>query len=270
MPKTMTIAADLEKPLLAAVARAAQEIMAVARATIEVREKGDRSPVTLADERAEAVILASLAELAPEIPVVAEESVAKDGPPTGVGARFWLVDPLDGTKEFLRGGSDFTVNIALVEEGEPVFGIVQCPADGRVFIGAKGAGAFIAMLDETGCMHDRRAIRTRPCATPPTIVASRSHGNAGTDAWLANYPAATCISVGSSLKFCLVASAEADLYPRLGPTMEWDTAAGHAVLLAAGGRVTDPAGAPFRYGKPDFRNSFFVARGDPDFAPAAL
>lgn len=267
----MNVDKAMERTLLAAVARAADEIMAVARATVEVREKGDRSPVTQADERAEAVLLACLAEQAPGIPAVAEERVARDGLPEGVGQRFWLVDPLDGTREFLRGGTDFTVNIALVEDGEPVFGIVQCPADGRVFIGARDAGARMATLDGTGRLRDERAIRTRrPCATPPTIVASRSHGNAATDAWLANYPDATCISIGSSLKFCLLASGEADLYPRLGPTMEWDTAAGHAVLAAAGGHVTDATGAPFRYGKPDFRNGIFLAKGDPDCKTAAL
>ncbi len=257
--------------LAPAIARANAEIMAVRAAGARAREKADRSPVTLADERAEAVLLAALARHWPQIPVVAEENAAARGLPAQAAGRFFLVDPLDGTKEFLKGGRDFTVNVALIEEGVPVFGIVACPADGRLYAGAAGHGAIRAGIDGNGALAGRRPIRTRrPAGAPPTIVASRSHRNAETDAWLAHYPDAELVSVGSSLKFCLVAEGAADLYPRLGPTMEWDTAAGDAVLRAAGGRVLDARARPFAYGKPGFRNGWFVAFGDPDFRPAPL
>ncbi len=262
--------AYLLPPLITAVADAGREIMDVAEHRIAVREKADRSPVTEADERAEWVILKALRVLTPGIPVIAEERVAKSGLPDVNDGPFWLVDPLDGTKEFLRGGDDFTVNIALVEKRQPSLGIVYCPKDGRLFVGRAGEGAWQATLDREGQLGERQDMRTRRAATPLRIVASRSHRNAETDAYLAHYPDAELVSIGSSLKFCLVAAGEADLYPRLGPTMEWDTAAGHAVLLAAGGRMVDAAGAPFSYFKPDFRNGHFLAWGDPGFTPVPL
>jgi len=260
----------LIEPLLAAAAVAGGEIMEVAARRIDVRRKADASPVTEADERAERVLLAALSELTPETTVIAEEAVADGGLPEQVGEAFWLVDPLDGTKEFLKGGGDFTVNLALVDQDSPVLGIVFCPADGRLFVGETGVGAWRARLSAEGAVRERQAIHTRTAKPPLTIVASRSHSNPETDAYLAHYPDAECVSVGSSLKFCLVAEGAADLYPRLGPTMEWDTAAGHGVLLAAGGCVTEESGAPFRYRKADFRNGHFLAWGDPGFKPAPL
>jgi 3'(2'), 5'-bisphosphate nucleotidase len=219
--------------------------------------KADGSPLTEADLAAHDAILAGLAQACPEFPVVSEEDAARaEAPP---GGAFILVDPLDGTREFLSGNGEFTVNIALIEDGAPVAGVVLAPALGRLWWGAAGAGAGFLAADGAS-----RPVAARP--PPPgglVAVASRSHRDAETEAFLAGLPIAGLRSVGSSLKFCLVAAGEADLYPRFGPTMEWDTAAGQAVLEAAGGRVTTPAGAPFRYGKPGaaWRNGPFVARG---------
>ena len=230
--------------------------MEVYATDFDVVAKGDASPVTVADERAEALIVAALHELAPAIPIVAEEAVAAGQVPA-VGDRFWLVDPLDGTKEFIKRNGEFTVNIALIEDGRPVLGVVCAPALDRLYAGATGVGAYV--LDSGG----RRPLRCR--AVPPeglTVVASASHGDPGLlDDYLRGRPVAARRAIGSSLKLCLVAAGEADLYPRFGRTMEWDIAAGHAVLAAAGGAVTDLAGAPLGYGKPGFDNPAFVARG---------
>jgi 3'(2'), 5'-bisphosphate nucleotidase len=235
---------------------AGQAVMGVYGTDHAVRSKTDKSPVTEADVRAEAIILAALRALTPDVPIVAEEAVAAGEVPS-VGARFWLVDPLDGTKEFIGRNGEFTVNIALVREEEPVLGVVFAPALNRLFAGAQDYGAFVE--DEGG----HRPIRCR--AVPPeglTVVASRSHGDAAAlNAFLSGRKVASLVSAGSSLKLCLVAAGEADLYPRLGRTMEWDIAAGHAVLLAAGGSVTDIAGKPLKYGKPGFENPHFVACG---------
>ena len=241
------------------VARAAGAVVMEVYATdFAVRGKDDASPVTLADERAEALIVPALAALLPGVPVVAEEAVAAGRIPQ-IGERFWLVDPLDGTKEFVSRNGEFTVNIALIEGGVPVLGVVFAPALGRLFAGAAGLGARVE--DAAG----RRAIACR--ATPPnglTVVASRSHGDAAAlDAFLAGRKVASLASAGSSLKLCLVAAGEADLYPRLGRTMEWDIAAGHAVVLAAGGRVCRLDGTALAYGKPGFENPHFYAAGAP-------
>lgn len=243
------------------IARAAGEVvMQVYASDFAVSAKDDASPVTTADERAEALILPALAALLPGVPAVAEESVAAGHIPE-VGTRFWLVDPLDGTREFIKRNGEFTVNIALVENGEAVLGVVLAPAlgtaPGTLYAGAPGLGAFIE--DEAG----RRPIH---CRRPPseglTVVASRSHGNAAAlDAFLAGRKLAAVKSAGSSLKLCLLASGAADLYPRLGRTMAWDIAAGHAVLAAAGGHIDTVDGAALRYGKPGFENPHFVARG---------
>ena len=234
-------------------------IMDIFATDFSVYTKDDTSPVTEADEKGEKIILAGLAKLAPGIPVVAEECASAGNIPEIHDGRFWLVDPLDGTKEFIRKGTDFTVNIALIERNEPVLGVVFAPALDKVYAGSREGGAF---LEEKG---ERRTLQVKnPGEGTLRIVASKSHRNAETDAYLAHYPGADLVSVGSSLKFCLVAEGAADLYPRLGPTMEWDTAAGHAVLGAAGGDVFDTSLDPFRYQKADFRNGFFIARGGPD------
>ena len=224
-----------------------------------VRGKADASPVTEADERAEALIVAALRLLTPGVPIVAEEAAARGATPDP-GARFWLVDPLDGTREFVSRNGEFTVNIALIEAGEPVMGVVHEPVAGRTYAGGVRQGAWLQ--DATG----RRAMACRsvpPAAEPGwTLACSRSHGDeAALSAWLAGRPVAQRLAVGSSLKFGLIANGQADVYPRFGRTMEWDTAAGHAVLRAAGGTVTDLQGQPLRYGKPGFENPHFVAWG---------
>ncbi len=218
--------------------------------------KGDGSPVTLADEAAEAVILPALTALMPQICIISEENAASHS--VAAPDQFFLVDPLDGTKEFLRrdGLGSFTVNIALIENGAPVLGVVFAPALDRMFSGIVGDGATETVAGET------RQISIRAVPESGAIaVASRSHRDAETNQWLAENGIVDTISTGSSLKFCLVACGDADVYPRFGPTMEWDTAAGDAVLRAAGGKVTDPSGALFQYAKKDYRNSAFVAHG---------
>ena len=219
----------------------------------DARTKDDGSPVTRADEAANAVILAGLRHLAPAIPVVSEEAAL----PTTLADRFWLVDPLDGTREFLAGSSEWTVNIALVEGGRPVLGVVVAPALGLAW---EGAGAGTAAIVERG---EARPIRARlPDADGLVVVGSRSHNDAAaTERFLAGRSVKAFRPAGSSLKLCLVAAGEADLYPRLGTTMEWDIAAGHAVLEAAGGTLRTVDGDAFAYGKAGFRNGHFVACG---------
>ncbi len=230
--------------------------------------KADRSPVTDADREAEAILLAALARLDPATPVVAEEEASAGRIPE-VGARFWLVDPLDGTREFVRRGTDFTVNLGLVEDGVPTLGVVYASARGELYVGDASTGEAWFERRPVGASRgaDRRPLRVREPGAMLDVVASRSHGDPRTDAYLASFAVGRRVSVGSSLKFALVAAGEADLYPRTGPTMEWDTAAGHAVLLAAGGRVLGEDGAPLRYGKPHFRNGGFVACGPLDAPP---
>jgi 3'(2'), 5'-bisphosphate nucleotidase len=248
--------ADLLPEIVALAERAGLVILEHYHEDVAVRAKADASPVTVADEAAEAVILARLAVLTPEIPVVAEETVAAGHVPDVDEGLFWLVDPLDGTKEFISRNGEVTVNIALIQGSDPVLGVVLAPARGKIWWGAVGHGAM--MRDEAG----ERPItaRARP-AEGAVAVASRSHSDAQTEAFLDAEGVAERISAGSSLKFCLVAEGRADLYPRFGRTMEWDVAAGHAVLSAAGGRVTTRDGAPFRYRKPGFENPAFIARG---------
>ncbi|MEM7172982.1 MAG: 3'(2'),5'-bisphosphate nucleotidase CysQ [Pseudomonadota bacterium] len=229
---------------------------------VEVQIKDDSSPVTAADQAAEKVILAALAELSPEIPVVAEEAAAAGHIPDVSAGRFWLVDPLDGTKEFISRNGEFTVNIALVEDGQPIAGVVYAPAKGRTWVGACLPGqAATARFSEKDAQPAPIQTREIP-ESGAVVVASRRHGSGEElDTFLADYKVDEMISAGSSLKFCLVAKADADLYPRFGRTMEWDTAAGHAVLRAAGGAVMAQDGTPLRYGKPGFENPHFYALG---------
>jgi 3'(2'), 5'-bisphosphate nucleotidase len=243
--------------------RAGAAIMAVYATDFAVRDKADASPVTVADEAAEKILLADLGQIAPGVPVVAEEAVAAGHVPV-IAERFFLVDPLDGTREFVSQRDEFTVNIALIEAGEPVLGVVYAPARRELYWGDVRAGrAGVIDADPDGTMPSLGtsiAARVAP-ARGLTAVASRSHRTPETDAFLTNYSIGEFRSIGSSLKFCLVAAGQADIYPRIGTTMEWDTAAGHAVLVAAGGRVTGLDGEPFRYGKPGFKNGNFVAWG---------
>ena len=230
--------------------------------------KADDSPVTEADREAEAIILAALARLDPDTPVVAEEEAAAGRTPR-VGARFYLVDPLDGTREFVARGTDFTVNIGLVEDGVPTLGVIYAPARADLYVGdAARATAWRARVEVSAPPpRTRTPMACRTPGGPLRVVASRSHGDPRTDRYLKGLEVGERVNVGSSLKLGLVAAGEADLYPRTGPTMEWDTAAGHAVLLAAGGRMADADGRPFRYGKPEFRNGAFVASGPFDPPP---
>lgn len=237
-------------------------IMQVYAGKIDVRHKEDRSPVTVADELAEEVILDGLRAQYADIPVVAEESWAAGEVRKFTSDLFILVDPLDGTKEFIRKGKSFTVNIALLRGDTPVLGVVYAPATDTLYSGHVGIGAWRG----TGTEADKpgQAIATRAFEPEKlAIVASRSHLNPETEEFLARFPDAALLNIGSSLKFCLVAEGKADLYPRFGPTMEWDTAAGQAVLMAAGGAVVNPDLSPYRYRKPGFRNGFFFAWGDP-------
>ena len=236
-------------------------IMTIYNSDFEVRSKDDASPVTEADEAAEAVILAGLRELTPDIPIVAEESVAAGNVPDVSGGKFWLVDPLDGTKEFISRNGEFTVNIALIEDGIPTLGAVYAPAIGRQFSGHT-TKAWARVIEESGEWSTPNPIRVRPAPEDGlTVVASRSHRSPETDDYIAQFKVKELVSAGSSPKLCLIAAAEADLYPRLGRTMEWDIAAGHAVLRAAGGTVTDLDGATLGYGKREFENPHFVAKG---------
>lgn len=254
---------DLQAVLRLIAERAGQVILThyAEGADIEVRAKDDASPVTAADEAAEAFILQALETLTPKIPVVAEEAMAAGIQPDISGGLFWLVDPLDGTKEFLARNGEFTVNIALIQDGEPVAGVVHAPALAMTWAGAGAGSATFSQADQPPLGIEVR----RPPEDGLVVVASRRHGaSQDLDRFLADYDVAEQTEAGSSLKFCLVASGKADLYPRFGRTMEWDTAAGHAVLLAAGGSVTRADdGTPLRYGKPGFENPHFIARGLP-------
>ena len=247
-----------ELKLLEDVAAAAREageaILEVVRRGFAVESKADASPVTEADRAAEMIILGALARAAPGVPVIAEEEVAAGRIPAH-GDIYFLVDPLDGTKEFVRGGDDYTVNIGLIVGGQPRLGAVFAPARGALHGGLVGHGAWV----EAG--GARRAIAVRERAPETVAVASKSHFNQATADYLEGVGAGEHVSVGSSLKFCVVAEGKADIYPRLSPTSEWDTAAGHAVLLAAGGRVDGPDGMPLHYGKRAFINRGFVATG---------
>ncbi|HUO97473.1 MAG TPA: 3'(2'),5'-bisphosphate nucleotidase CysQ [Rhizomicrobium sp.] len=254
-------------PMLRALARIAYDAGAIVLAhyteEITATRKEDASPVTAADVEAERFILKRLAQLAPDVPIVAEEQVAAGRVPK-VGKRFFLVDPLDGTKEFLSRNGEFTVNIAEIVEGKPVRGVVYAPAKDRLFFGETLTGAFDSFAPPGGAPEfgEARPVSARMPAKDGLVVAvSRSHKDSKTDEYLAALPVKKFVTAGSSLKFCLIAAGEADLYPRTGKTMEWDTAAGHAVLAAAGGSVTTLDGKPFVYGKPEFANPFFVAKG---------
>jgi len=266
---------ELTDHLVAAALAAGRIILDVRdSADMTVDHKGDDSPVTIADRRAEAYILTQLATRAPGLPVVAEEAVEAGRVPDTNGA-FFLVDPLDGTKEFIRGGEDFTVNIALVRDRAPVLGVVYAPAKQRLYVGA-GDHARAADVDcRAGSEPVFETIAVRAPGERLAAVASRSHRTEETNDFLDRLRVAEAdiVSAGSSLKFCLVAEGRADVYPRLGRTMEWDTAAGHAVLASAGGFVATVDGAPLLYNKrnqddADFANPHFIAWGAPSpFGP---
>jgi len=238
---------------------AAREIMRIYAGDLGARDKADKSPVTDADHAAEAIIVAGLRKLTPDTPVVAEEEMAAGRIPVIEEGPFWLVDPLDGTKEFIKRNGEFTVNIALIEDGRPTLGIVLAPASDTLWRGAMGLGAD---KSEKGGAFTRIATRPQPI-DGLTCCASRSHAiYSDLDIWFGRegLSVAERVQVGSSLKFCLIAEGKADIYPRFGPTNEWDTAAGQGVLEAAGGEVVTTDGKPLLYGKPRFSNPHFIAR----------
>ena len=247
----------LKDQLVAISREAGAAILNVYSRDFQAAHKADRSPVTEADTAAEALILEALAHLAPGIPVVAEEECASNGVPANAPERFFLVDPLDGTKEFIAKNGEFTVNIALIENGCPVLGVVYLPAFDACYTGAAGLAERLVGDD-----HPERII-ARPAPTEGLVMAiSRSHADGEiARAKQRGLNVAGTIVAGSSLKFCRLAEGAADLYPRFGTTMEWDTAAGQAVLEAAGGTVETVDGAPLRYGKAGFQNPHFIAYG---------
>lgn len=232
--------------------------MEIYNSDFDVYTKNDESPVTEADRKAEAIITPVLKKIAPDIPIVAEEAFSAGHCPDVQDQLFWLVDPIDGTKQFISKKDEFTVNIALIGlDRQPLFGVVHAPALERMYWGSRDFGAYVR--EKNGPVQ-AISVRTPP-AEGITAVVSRSHKTPEVDTYLKDYKLAEEVSSGSSIKFCLVAEGKADLYPRFGPTMEWDTAAGHAVVLGAGGHVITPEGKDFTYGKPGFKNGFFIARG---------
>ncbi len=246
--------------------RAGALIMDVYKTDFDVVSKDDASPVTEADQKAELLILEALGQMAPDIPVLAEEAVAAGHIPE-IADRFFLVDPLDGTKEFINKRGEFTVNIALIEHGRPVMGVVYAPALDRLFVADSISSAWQAIARPGAQVppdSERRPMKIRHASGGVTAIASKSHRTPETDAFLENFDIAEFISAGSSLKFCLIAAGEADLYPRMGRTMEWDTGAGQAVVEAAGGRVLQEDGQPLLYGKTErgYDNPHFIVYGD--------
>lgn len=258
--------AALIEPLTDLVARAGQAVLAINRTIMTVDGKSDGSPVTEADLAADRVIAEGLAELAPQIPALSEERLHAGNPP--YRDAFFLIDPLDGTKEFVAGRDEFTINLALVVGGQPLLGIVGAPALRRIWRGMVGHGAERLVLTADGSVERREPIKTRiwPGQDRPWIVAvSRSHGDHRTEAFIDARSGATRQMLGSAIKFCRVAEGGADIYPRLAPTCEWDVAAGHAVVVAAGGKVTDSHGQSLRFGgdRDGFVVPEFIAWGDP-------
>ncbi|TYT23103.1 3'(2'),5'-bisphosphate nucleotidase CysQ [Luteimonas viscosa] len=259
MPDFATIQA-LREDVLAIAQDAAASILEVYEGDFDVTRKEDASPLTAADLAAHHCIVAGLSRLTPEIPVLSEEST--HAVPPDVRRRWpslWLVDPLDGTREFVKRNGEFTVNIALIDHGVSVFGVIQAPVTGVLWHGAPGHGAFRRDAGGEHAIHVRR-----PAVAPLQVAASRSHRDPRTEALMARMGAVEPVGLGSSLKFCRLAEGGMDVYPRFGPTSEWDTAAGQAILEGAGGTLLDPQGRPFRYNQRDtLLNGDFIALGDP-------
>jgi 3'(2'), 5'-bisphosphate nucleotidase len=255
---TLDASAVLLDELTAIAACAAEAILALARRP-DVRTKADGSPVTAADEAAEAIICEGLRRISPSLPIISEEQAAQKKPEPIESGSYFLVDPLDGTREFIAGRDEYTVNIALMTEREPQLGVICAPAAGTIWRGIVGKGA--ERID--GAATNKPVpIRVRPQPTNKVIVmASRSHLDPQTQALMKALPQATLIQIGSSVKFCWIADGKADLYPRLAPTHDWDIAAGHAILQAAGGSVTSPDGSAVVYGTKELLIPAFVGRG---------
>lgn len=254
---------EMLERLIAACREAAQAILAVYGRDFDVQAKGDTSPLTEADMASHRILVRELGAITPDIPVLSEESSRIDWGQRRRWRRLWVVDPLDGTREFIKRNGEFTINLALVENHRPVLGILAVPVQNRCYTGITGDGAAVWMD-----YRDPQPIRTRrPAADPPVVLGSRSHGNPRTQAYFESLGTHERLVRGSALKFCAVAAGEADFYPRLGPTSEWDTAAGHAIVEAAGGRVTRGDGGPLTYNAgPSLINPDFFVTGDPDKA----
>jgi 3'(2'), 5'-bisphosphate nucleotidase len=261
----------LIEPLTDLVAQAGAAILAIDRQAMPIHGKGDGSPVSEADMAADRIIAEGLAQLVPDIPTLSEER-------THLAVRpyrdsYFLIDPLDGTKEFIAGRDEFTINVALVTHGQPLLGIVGAPALGLIWRGVVGRGAERLLVTKDAQTRAGHAVHTRPHpprGSPWIVTVSRSHGDSRTEGFIANRPGAIRQVLGSAVKLCRIAEGGADIYPRLSPTSEWDIAAGHAVVTAAGGKVTDSTGAPLRFGeaRDGFEIPEFIAWGDPNAAAA--
>lgn len=250
-----TISDSLVQSVVTLAQRAGRAIMQIYRAdAVEWTLKGDRSPLCQADLQAHAILRSGLLALTPDLAVVSEEDGAA-ACARPISGRFWLIDPLDGTKEFISRNDEFTVNVALIDDGRPVFGVVVAPALDQTYWGAGGSGAWRADGRGTVAIQAARP----PAAAALRVVASKSHMNDETQAFIAGLGACEVVQAGSSLKICRIAEGAADVYPRMGPTCEWDTAAAQAVLEAAGGAMRSLSGQALRYGKPEVLNPFFIA-----------
>ena len=257
---------DLIEPIVALAAEAGQAILRVYATDFDVQEKSDASPLTQADLASHRHIVAGLSELTPDIPIISEEEGLPSFEERGQWSRYWLIDPLDGTKEFVNRNGEFTVNIALIESHRPIFGVVHVPVQNRTYVGCEGYGAELRDAGSTS------AIRVAESSNRPVrIVGSRSHRGSSLDAFLERVGESDLLPMGSSLKFCVVAEGRADLYPRLGPTSEWDTGAAQAVVEQAGGQVLELDGKPLSYNaKSDILNPWFVVIGPTDHDWLAL
>jgi 3'(2'), 5'-bisphosphate nucleotidase len=254
---------ELAEALMPTVADAGAAIMRIYDGAFAVQHKDDNSPLTLADLESQLVIAAGLKRLTPDIPVLSEESAQSPWDERRQWKELWVVDPLDGTREFVKRNGEFTVNIALVVDHEPLLGVVAAPAQGLLYWGAAGVGAFSRHRGAP-----QIAIHTSAPQNPLRVIGSRSHASAETAEYLSGLGPHVMTGIGSSLKFCLIAEGKADLYPRFGPTSEWDTAAGQALLEAAGGHVTRPDGHRLRYNcRETILNGDFLAFSDPSVLP---
>ncbi|MBW4698761.1 MAG: 3'(2'),5'-bisphosphate nucleotidase CysQ [Aphanocapsa lilacina HA4352-LM1] len=260
--QSLTLSTQLIQQVVNLARRAGEAIMEIYnQADVGTVYKEDNSPLTQADLVSHRLIVGELTKLTPDLPVLSEESRSKPYEERRTWSRFWLVDPIDGTKEFIKRNGEFTVNIALIEDGEPVAGVVHAPAVQTTYWSARGLGAF----KQTAAAAAQPIRAAVPASAPMLVVASRSHSGAETEAFLAKLRELgdiDVISIGSSLKLCLVAEGAAHLYPRYGPTMEWDTAAAHSVVVEAGGTVTNLKGETLQYNKADLLNPYFAVLGD--------
>ena len=259
--------AEFIDPIVALAREAGDAILEVYATDFDVQSKSDESPLTQADLASHRAIEAGLTALTPVLPIISEESGLPDFDERGAWSRYWLIDPLDGTKEFVNRNGEFTVNIALIDAGKPVFGVVHVPVQGKTYVGCEGVGAEIRIGDDAP-----QPVRVAAASAKPVrVVGSRSHRGASLDAFIANLGDCDLVPMGSSLKFCVVAEGNADVYPRLGPTSEWDTAAAQAVVEQAGGAVVTLDGKPMMYNqKSEILNPFFMVIGATDHDWLAL